>query len=239
MFDLALLGVLREGPLHGYELKKRLRDFLGPWSSVSFGSLYPALARLEHQGAVRAVAVDDAGRTAPAAAPTMPFTGSITGEAAARARHLRPVRGLRGKKVYDITPSGQSRLAELLATAPDDDRSFPLKLALFRWCEAPARMSTLERRRATLVQRLHDARGHLASSGDRLDGYVRLLVEHEADSTERDIAWLDGLLAAEQGRTTVPATTTEYPEARAAQPPPSPSLSSSTTNPTRPPEGTP
>lgn len=41
-----MLGVLREGPLHGYELKKRLREVLGPLSRVSFGSLYPALERL-------------------------------------------------------------------------------------------------------------------------------------------------------------------------------------------------
>ena len=52
MLELAILGLLKEQPLHGYELKKRLTDRLGPLSSVSFGSLYPALARLETAGAV-------------------------------------------------------------------------------------------------------------------------------------------------------------------------------------------
>jgi DNA-binding PadR family transcriptional regulator len=46
VIDLAILGLLKEQPLHGYELKKRLTGVLGPLSSVSFGSLYPALARL-------------------------------------------------------------------------------------------------------------------------------------------------------------------------------------------------
>ena len=50
MIELAVLGVLTDADLHGYELKKRLRDVLGPLSSVSFGSLYPALHRLEEQG---------------------------------------------------------------------------------------------------------------------------------------------------------------------------------------------
>jgi DNA-binding PadR family transcriptional regulator len=39
VIELAILGVLRESDLHGYELKKRLRDVMGPLSSVSFGSL--------------------------------------------------------------------------------------------------------------------------------------------------------------------------------------------------------
>ncbi|MDQ4089378.1 MAG: PadR family transcriptional regulator, partial [Actinomycetota bacterium] len=55
MLELAILGVLKEQQLHGYELKKRLTDALGAFSSVSFGALYPALARLEAAGAVRVV----------------------------------------------------------------------------------------------------------------------------------------------------------------------------------------
>ena len=83
MLELAILGVLKEQELHGYELKKRLTDALGAFSSVSFGSLYPALARLEAAGAVRAVT--PVAQEAPA--PAVPMTGSIAGEAAAfRAR---------------------------------------------------------------------------------------------------------------------------------------------------------
>jgi DNA-binding PadR family transcriptional regulator len=52
VLELAILGLLKEQELHGYELKKRLVEALGPFSSVSFGSLYPALARLQRAGAV-------------------------------------------------------------------------------------------------------------------------------------------------------------------------------------------
>jgi len=48
MLDLAILGHLKNGPCHGYELRRSLAS-LGLWS-VSFGSLYPALRRLERRG---------------------------------------------------------------------------------------------------------------------------------------------------------------------------------------------
>ena len=48
MLDFAILGLLREQSRHGYELKRALGE-LGFWQ-VSFGSLYPALRRLEKRG---------------------------------------------------------------------------------------------------------------------------------------------------------------------------------------------
>lgn len=47
MLDFAILGILTDGPLHGYELKRRLADSEHGFWTVSFGSLYPALRRLE------------------------------------------------------------------------------------------------------------------------------------------------------------------------------------------------
>ena len=47
VLEMAVLGLLKEQDMHGYELKKRLSDVFGLASAVSFGSLYPALARLE------------------------------------------------------------------------------------------------------------------------------------------------------------------------------------------------
>ncbi|MHB8293668.1 MAG: PadR family transcriptional regulator [Acidimicrobiales bacterium] len=52
LLEMALLGVLRELDLHGYELKRRLEELTFPAKPVSFGSLYPALARLEAAGSV-------------------------------------------------------------------------------------------------------------------------------------------------------------------------------------------
>ncbi|MEN8113883.1 MAG: PadR family transcriptional regulator [Actinomycetota bacterium] len=52
MLDFAILGLLHDEPRHGYELKRALGE-LGFWQ-VSFGSLYPALRRLEKQGFIEA-----------------------------------------------------------------------------------------------------------------------------------------------------------------------------------------
>ena len=54
MLELAILGLLLQSPMHGYELRKRLTGLLGAFRAFSYGSLYPALHRLEQQGWIRA-----------------------------------------------------------------------------------------------------------------------------------------------------------------------------------------
>jgi Predicted transcriptional regulators len=154
MLELAILGLLKELPLHGYELKKRLNDSLGHLFGVSYGSLYPALARLEKAGAIEAV-------DPPVATATIPATGSISGEAAA-ARLRRPLgRSGRTRKAYRIASRGQALLTELLsAEAPpgaDEDRNFAVKLAFFRHLEPDARLHLLRRRRDSLADQLSRA----------------------------------------------------------------------------------
>lgn len=195
MLELAILGLLKEQELHGYELKKRLGETLGPLSSVSFGSLYPALNRLEAAGAVKAVEANAGG------AP-VPMTGSLGGELAAfRARRATTSRGGRARKVYGITERGERLFDELLAAESqggEDDRSFNLKLAFARHLPPEARIGLFERRRAHLVERLAHARTSVRAGRERLDSYTRSLVEHSTETTERDISWLDQLIAAER-----------------------------------------
>ena len=47
MLELAVLGLLLESPMHGYELRKRLTGLLGAFRAFSYGSLYPALRRMQ------------------------------------------------------------------------------------------------------------------------------------------------------------------------------------------------
>src|SRR5207302_8465431 len=101
LLELAILGLLKEQELHGYELKKRLAEALGHPSGVSFGSLYPALSRLEAAGAVKAVEAS----TQPG--PAIPMTGSLGGELAAFRARRAATKGSRGKKVYGITDRGE------------------------------------------------------------------------------------------------------------------------------------
>jgi DNA-binding PadR family transcriptional regulator len=207
MLDMAILGLLEERDLHGYEIRRQLRDRLGLGllANVSFGSIYPALTRLEKSGAVAATeaATTEDGATSPR--PAAPPTGSLSGEfAVLRSRRGSGTRSRRGKKVYRITDAGRQHFGELLAdgSTPDDARSFSLRLAFARHLAPQARLSLLERRRALLVQRL----GETESARADLDPYARSVVQHTTDGVERDISWLDSLIASERAALTVPRT---------------------------------
>ena len=51
MLELAILGLLHESPMHGYELRKQLTTKLGAIrAAISYGSLYPTLRRLQAAG---------------------------------------------------------------------------------------------------------------------------------------------------------------------------------------------
>jgi DNA-binding PadR family transcriptional regulator len=193
VLDVAILGLLGERDRHGYEIRRLLRDELGLVTNVSFGSLYPALARLERLGAVEVVL------DAATPVPTGPSPGSLAGERAA-ARGLRTglTRGLRSRKVYRLTDKGRELFATLLAEPPsaDDPRSFSLRLALARHLAPGARLELLERRRAELEQRHTELVATAASPS--LDTYARSVVEHAAQGVALDIEWLGGLVAAER-----------------------------------------
>jgi DNA-binding PadR family transcriptional regulator len=193
MLELAVLGLLAEQPRHGYELKKRLSETLGPLWGISFGSLYPALRRLERGGEIEEV--DEDAATGGGAAGFVP-TGSLTGDlAAARLRRrVRPTR--RTRKAYRITDRGRQLFAELLTDeAGDDERAFALKLSFCRYLQPAARLAFLERRRAQLTQRLVTDRKPATRTIDR---YTRSLLEHRARSTQHDLEWIDELIAQER-----------------------------------------
>ena len=195
MLDLAILGLLKEQPLHGYELKKRLGETLGFLGGVSFGSLYPALRRLEDDGSIESA--DGAGP--PLGPVPMPSTGSVSGEVTVGRIRRRSRSGRRTRKAYKITERGETRLRELLVAdvvgTSNDERVFALKFAFCRHLPREARLDLLQRRRADLGQRLAEARD---AEPPHADSYTRSLVEHRAKSIEHDLQWVDELITAER-----------------------------------------
>jgi len=195
MLELAILGLLVDEDLHGYELKRRLTEVLGTLSSVSYGSLYPALARLEKAAAVKAVTGD--------VDELPPAMGSLGAELALfrrRAAAGGTARSGRTRKVYGITDRGRQVFSALLTADPaslDDDREFTLRLAFARFVPPEARVRLLERRRAMLIERLAKTRNRHGR-----DAYATALLEHGAATTERDISWLDDLIARERAART-------------------------------------
>jgi DNA-binding PadR family transcriptional regulator len=195
VLELAILGLLHEESLHGYELKKRLDEMLGALAGVSYGSLYPALRRLERAGAIEAL--DPAEPVSP-----FPVTGSISGETAAARVRRRLTPSRRKRKEYRITDQGIALLQELLEAeqGADDDRGFAVRLAFCRYLDTEARLQLFERRRAWLAEKLDRVRNALTPTGNRrrLDLYTRSLMEHDDEVTRRDLEWVDALIAAER-----------------------------------------
>jgi DNA-binding PadR family transcriptional regulator len=171
VIDLAVLGLLKERSMHGYQLKKNLSETLGPLFAVSYGALYPALKRLKAAGAVE----------------------EVFPKAEVRRR----------KNVYRLTPKGQEMFDRLVestgerAGASDDD-GFRVRLAFFRHLAPETRLGLLERRKAALTERLGELRSRLSSYRERVDAYTLSLMRHGMDSTERDIDWVDGMIAEER-----------------------------------------
>jgi DNA-binding PadR family transcriptional regulator len=196
VLDIAILGLLMDRDHHGYEIRSQLRERLGVWANVSFGSIYPALARLERHGFVEAVAP-----LAPRSSGLS--TGSLAGERASL-RTLRASSGLgrRGRKVYRITERGRQEFVTLLAdpSTLDDSKNFSLRMALAKYLTPSLRVRLLERRRNDLLERLTEVRA--GAQNDELDDYARGVMEHAANGVELDLAWVDDLLSSERSNQT-------------------------------------
>ncbi|MEI8056684.1 MAG: PadR family transcriptional regulator [Actinomycetes bacterium] len=176
VLELAVLGLLHESPMHGYELRKRLSTVLGTFHAISYGSLYPCLKDLTARGWL----IEDA--------PTNPKAGSAA---------------TRGRIVYRLTAEGKEQFQHLVADAgPDawDDDRFGVRLAFFGRTPASVRLRVLEGRRSRLEERLDALRSSLSRSRERLDAYTLELQSHGLDSVEREVRWLDELIATERSQ---------------------------------------
>ena len=192
MLDIAILGLLMDRDHHGYEIRTQVRDRLGVSANISFGSIYPALNRLERHGFVEAVVTVHSRGNALS-------TGSLAGERASL-RALRSTQGLgrRSRKVYRITPRGREEFVSLLADPAtlDDSRNFSLRVALAKYLTPSLRVTLLERRRIDLVERLAEMQA--GARNEQLDTYARSVMAHAAKGAELDLEWIDNLLSTER-----------------------------------------
>jgi DNA-binding PadR family transcriptional regulator len=181
VLEFAILGLLNESPMHGYELRKRLNVLLGTFRAFSYGSLYPTLRRLKEAGWI---GEDDGGTTEVAPVLT----------------------GRRGKVVYKLTADGKERFAELLAEvgpATSDDEQFGVHFAFFAQTDAEIRLRILEGRRRRVEEKREGLRAALARTRERLDRYTLELQQHGLDAVDREVRWLTELIDTErreQGR---------------------------------------
>jgi DNA-binding PadR family transcriptional regulator len=176
MLELAILGLLQETPMHGYELRKELATKLGTIrAAISYGTLYPTLKRLQ-------------------------ATGWIT-ESEAEPQIAPPMTSKRGRVVYKITAEGKERFADLLAqTGPEtyDDAGFGVHFAFFARTDRATRLRILEGRRRRIEERREGLREVLSRASDRIDAYTLELQRHGLDACEREVRWLEELITNER-----------------------------------------
>jgi DNA-binding PadR family transcriptional regulator len=180
VLELAILGLLQENPMHGYELRKELATKLGTIrAAISYGTLYPTLKRLQTAGWLTEATAD----------PSM----------------IPPMTSKRGRVVYKITAEGKERFGDLLAQAgPEtfDDAGFGVHFAFFARTDRATRLRILEGRRRRIEERREGLRDVLSRATGRLDAYTLELQRHGLDACEREVRWLEELITNERsGRT--------------------------------------
>jgi DNA-binding PadR family transcriptional regulator len=170
--------------MHGYELRKRLYTVLGAFRALSYGSLYPCLHELLAAGLI--AEEHEEAEAAPARASTTP------GRAKA---------GRRSLKVYRLTADGKERLQDLLAEggpATWEDDGFGVHFAFFGLTRADVRLRILEGRRSRLEERMEAIRAAFTRTRERVDRYTEELHRHGLESVEREVRWLNELIASER-----------------------------------------
>lgn len=190
LLDFALLGLLHDGPTHGYELRRRLNDALGAFRALSYGTLYPALSGLVQRGLIA----------------QQPSTGAPAPASRAGSGSPKRTPG-RNRIVYEITTAGKEAFDEAARrtdTAAYDDDGFGVRLAFFARTEAGVRMRILEGRRSRVQEQLETVRLNSGRSRARLDSWTAALQRHGEESTEREVRWLTELIDAERRHPTDP-----------------------------------
>lgn len=180
MLELAILGLLQESPMHGYELRKQLTTKLGAIrAAISFGTLYPTLRRLYAEG----------------------WITEGTGTETTAQAEVPPLATRRSRVVYKITAEGKERFQELLAEAgPEtyDDTGFGVHFAFFSRTDHDTRLRILEGRRRRVEERREGLRDVLTRAAERLDAYTLELQRHGLEACEREVRWLEELIATER-----------------------------------------
>ncbi|WP_166135133.1 PadR family transcriptional regulator [Nocardioides ochotonae] len=189
--ELAVLGLLHEGPMHGYELRKRLNLMLGWGRVLSYGSLYPALKKM--------------------------LRNNLIEEASTL---VTPV-SRRPRIVYQVTAAGTAEFERLMSevgpTAWEDD-NFDIRFAFFSSTDMEIRLRVLEGRRIRLQERLDRVQSQLSMTEKEVDRYAAELQRHGVESVEREVRWLSDLINAERSAGSPPGPSPGFMHGDSAAP---------------------
>jgi DNA-binding PadR family transcriptional regulator len=170
VLELAILGVLKEQPMHGYELRHYLSFIVGHIWQLSYGTLYPALRRLEKRGELTKQTIRD-GR--------------------GPAKHVYALTA-QGERTF------LTMMAEVASpTEISDPHKFTLRLVFFRYIASEQRCGLLEHRLKFLREQRESLEEMSAIPGSGLDHFRRALIGYHAKLNAEEIAFVESLLTSE------------------------------------------
>ena len=167
--ELAVLGLLHEGPMHGYELRKRLNLMLGWGRVLSYGSLYPTLKKM-----LRGNLIEESAATAVSRRPRIVYQLTEAGQV-----------------------EFERLMTEVGPTAWEDD-NFDIRFAFFSRTDMEIRLRVLEGRRTRLQERLDRVQNQLSITQKEVDRYAAELQRHGLEQAESEVRWLSELINAER-----------------------------------------
>jgi len=157
-----VLAMLAKEPSHGYQLRARLRQALGPLGDgMNDGQIYVTLTRLEKAGLVASQPV--------AGLPERP-----------------------DRKMYELTPGGQQRVADWLSDVSwprSDLAEFHLKLVAAASAGLADPLAIVDAQRRELLRRLRDVQRAALAEPDR--SAAGLLLEGIVLRLQADLGWLE------------------------------------------------
>ena len=167
--EFALLGLLSQTPLHGYELRKRMGTIFGPFRALSFSVLYPQLRRMLEAGLIEESVVDSPSRRSR-------IVYDITDKGQARFESL----------------------TETVSPDTWEDEGFEIRFAFFSPTSSKNRVRILEGRHRRLKEKAEILRGELEKSPIGIDKYLEEWRRHSLESADREIAWLEKMIKTER-----------------------------------------
>ena len=162
--DIVILSHLQRGPVHGYELKRKVSQTTA--YALHNNTLYPALRRFEEAGAVTKTA-----ETLPGRPP----------------RHVYEITELGRELLHDM-------LADLTPEQAADENEFLTRVGQFEHLTAEERGRVLAARTAALdVQKTHMRDLAERSTRARNHEWGGLVVAELVDRIDRELAWIERL----------------------------------------------
>ena len=167
--EFALLGLLSQNPLHGYELRKRMGAIVGPFRALSFSVLYPQLRRMLESGLIKEGKADESLR---------------------RARIVYEITP-KGREKFE-------KLTDTVSPDTWEDEAFEIRFAFFSPTSTKNRVRILEGRHRRLKEKAEILRAELERSPVGIDKYLEEWRRHSLESAEREISWLEDMIHTER-----------------------------------------